>query len=216
MSDSLLSTPFPRKAAGRWDCTVIHIFFINSLALGGLGISPALNMNPQNKLLQAGGKERMPIHGICVLALFPRFLEPFFVPCWCSPLLPAPVAVPAAAREGGTKAACAASGDSWWLSPALETSARLQVLGGDEHCCCFLGEWWEFGIFICSTGEWQKGILHKHALKGLQPFPAQCSKMGFPLPTTQITLLKNCGLILEHKCLCEGCWAHLEQGLFLS
>lgn len=96
---------------------MIHIFFINSPASGGLGFSPALNISPQNKLLQARRKGRMPIPGISVLALFPCFLSPFLSFAAALPWvgwgeLPAPRALPAAAGEGGTKAACAALGDS--------------------------------------------------------------------------------------------------------
>lgn len=89
------------------------------------------------------------------------------------------------------------SGDSWWLSPASQTCALLQVPAGGMSTL-LLFPWGLVGIlefFICCNGQWQNGILHKHAWKDLRPFPAQCSEMGFSLPTTQISLLKSCGLI---------------------
>lgn len=137
-----------------------------------------------------------------------------------NPLLPAPTALPAAARAGRHKSCLSAA----FGRQLMDGSALLWKLllcyrcwAGDEHSAAVsLGTGGNFWIFICCNGEWQKGILHEHVLKDLQPFPAQWSKLGFPVAAAQISLLKSCGLILEHKYLCQGCCARLEQGLFLS
>lgn len=163
----------------------------------------------------------MPIRGICVLALFPRFPESFSVLCWCFPWVcwgeppsPSPPCSPCSCRgREAQKLPVCAFGRQLMAQPSFGNLCSATGAGrGMDTLLLFpwgLPGIWEFW-------EWQKGILHKHALKDPLPFPAQRSKMGFPLPATQIGLLKNCGLLLEHKCLRQGCCARLEQGLFVS
>lgn len=127
--------------------------FLNSPALGGPGISPTLNISPQITSSWKEGKDVNTCH-LCACSVAPFSWVLFCPACWCSPLGVlgrTPCSQPPQLSlqlpgEGGTKAVCLlASGDSWWLSSALETCALLQVLGGGwTLCCCFLGVWWEF------------------------------------------------------------------------